>query len=82
MHSDPLSLENLSRLEGDWLFLATLNEEGDQALAAAKQSAAFARLPVVDKGPVIPVDGQLWTSANGPLAAQAILDDIESALLP
>lgn len=82
VHSDPLSLENLSRLEGDWLFLATLNEEGDQALAAAKQSAAFARLPVVDKGQVIPVDGQLWTSANGPLAAQAILDDIESALLP
>lgn len=82
VHSDPLSLENLSRLEGDWMFLATLNEEGDQALEAAKQSAAFARLPVVDKGQVIPVDGQLWTSANGPLAAQAILDDIESALLP
>jgi len=82
VHSDPLSLENLSRLEGDWMFLATLNEEGDQALEAAKQSAAFARLPVVNKGQVIPVDGQLWTSANGPLAAQAILDDIESALLP
>ncbi|WP_375153253.1 ABC transporter substrate-binding protein [Halomonas sp. A11-A] len=82
VHSDPLSLENLSRLEGDWLFLATLNEEGDEALEAAKQSAAFARLPVVEKGRVIAVDGQLWTSANGPLAAQAILDDIEAALLP
>lgn len=82
MHSDPLSLENLSRLQGDWLFLATLNEEGDEALAAAKDSPAFARLPVVDSGRVVPVDGQLWTSANGPLAAEAILDDIEAALVP
>ncbi|MEQ5801088.1 iron-siderophore ABC transporter substrate-binding protein [Halomonas sp. H10-9-1] len=82
VHSDPLSLENLSRLEGDWLFLATLNEEGDEALEAAKQSAAFARLPVVESDRVVPVDGQLWTSASGPLAAQAILDDIEAALLP
>ncbi|MGM0701617.1 MAG: ABC transporter substrate-binding protein [Pseudomonadota bacterium] len=82
VHSDPLSLENLSQLEGDWLFLATLNEEGDEALAAAEESPAFARLPVVKNGQVVPVDGQLWTSANGPLAAQAILDDIEAALLP
>ncbi|ERS88477.1 ABC transporter substrate-binding protein [Halomonas sp. PBN3] len=82
VHSDPLSLENLSRLEGDWLFLATLNVEGDEALEAAKQSAAFARLPVVESDRVVPVDGQLWTSASGPLAAQAILDDIEAALLP
>lgn len=81
-HSDPLSLENLSRLQGDWLFLATLNEEGDEALAAAEASPAFARLPVVENGRVVPVDGQLWTSANGPLAAEAILDDIEAALLP
>ncbi|MFG6175931.1 ABC transporter substrate-binding protein [Halomonas sp. THAF12] len=82
VHSDPLSLENLSKLQGDWLFLATLNEEGEDALAAAEASPAFARLPVVENGRVVPVDGQLWTSANGPLAAEAILDDIEAALLP
>ncbi|WP_027967860.1 ABC transporter substrate-binding protein [Halomonas halocynthiae] len=81
-HSDPLSLENLSRLDGDWLFLATLNAEGEQALEAAKQSAAFARLPVVTHDRVVVVDGQLWTSASGPLAAQAILSNIEAALLP
>lgn len=81
-HSDPLSLENLSSLRGDWLFLATLNEEGGEALAAAQESPAFARLPVVEAGRVVPVDGQLWTSASGPLAAEAILDDIEAALLP
>ena len=73
MHSDVLSLENLSQVDGDWLFLATLNEDGQAAVDAAKQSSAFTRLNVVQQEHVVPVDGQLWTSANGPLAAQAIL---------
>lgn len=79
-HSDPLSLENLSLIDGDWLFLATLNAEGDEALAAATSSPAFARLDAVKNDHVVPVDGQLWTSASGPLAAEAILDDITTAL--
>jgi iron complex transport system substrate-binding protein len=29
---------------------------------------------------VVPVDGQLWTSASGPMAAQAVLDDIAAAI--
>lgn len=82
VHSDVLSLENLSQVDGDWLFLATLNEDGQEALASAKQSSAFTRLDVVQRDRVVPVNGQLWTSANGPLAAQAILDDIDAALLP
>ena len=81
-HSDILSLENLSMIDGDWLFLATLNDEGQQALDAAEQSSAFTRLNVVQQGHVVPVNGQVWSSASGPLAAQAILDDIEKALLP
>lgn len=81
-HSDILSLENLSMIDGDWLFLATLNDEGQQALDAAEQSSAFTRLDVVQQGHVVPVNGQVWSSASGPLAAQAILDDIEEALLP
>ncbi|MFG6667150.1 ABC transporter substrate-binding protein [Halomonas sp. HNIBRBA4712] len=80
-HSDVLSLENLSQIDGDWLFLATLNEDGEQALEAARQSSAFERLDVVQAGHVVPVDGQVWSSTSGPLAAQVILDDIEQALL-
>ncbi|MCL7929517.1 ABC transporter substrate-binding protein [Halomonas llamarensis] len=82
VHSDVLSLENLSQVDGDWLCLATLNEDGQEALASAKQSRAFMRLDVVQRDQVVPVNGQLWTSANGPLAALAILDDVEAALLP
>lgn len=81
-HSDILSLENLSMIDGDWLFLATLNEEGQQALDAAKQSNAFTRLNVVENDHVVPVNGQVWSSTSGPLAAHVILDDIEQALLP
>nr|WP_163502850.1 iron-siderophore ABC transporter substrate-binding protein [Halomonas socia] len=81
-HSDPLSLENLSRIDDDWLFLATLNEDGEEALASARRSPAFERLDVVQRERVVSVDGQLWSSAQGPLAAQAILDDLERVLLP
>ncbi|MCS4505409.1 ABC transporter substrate-binding protein [Arhodomonas aquaeolei] len=80
-HSDPLSLEALSRIDGDWLFLATLNADGREALDAARTSPAFRRLDVVRRERVVPVDGQLWTSASGPLAAEAVLDDIEAAVL-
>ncbi|MES1933516.1 ABC transporter periplasmic protein [Salinisphaera shabanensis T35B1] len=79
-HSDPLSLENLDRIDSDWLFLATLNADGESALAKARTSPAFERLDVVQRDQVVPVDGQLWTSASGPLAANAILDDIARAL--
>jgi len=79
-HSDSLSLENLSSIDSDWLFLATLNDDGEAALESARQSPAFERLDVVQQGHVVPVDGQLWTSASGPIAAQRILDDIEGVL--
>lgn len=80
-HSDPLSLENLAQIDNDWLFMATLNEDGDEALASAREFQAFGRLSAVEQDRVVPVDGQLWTSASGPMAASAILDDIEANVL-
>ena len=79
-HSSPLSLENLSKVDNDWLFLATLNNEGNAALEAAKTSPSFSRLNVVKENHVMTVNGQLWTSATGPLAAHAILDTIETVI--
>ncbi|TBU90015.1 iron-siderophore ABC transporter substrate-binding protein [Phytopseudomonas dryadis] len=79
-HSDALSLENLSRIDGDWLFLATLNPDGAKALEQARQQPAFARLKAVSSGHAVSVDGQIWSSGSGPLAAQVILDDVEKAL--
>lgn len=79
-HSDALSLENLSRIDGDWLFLATLNADGEKALEQARQQPAFARLKAVSSGHVQSVDGQIWSSGSGPLAANVILDDVEKAV--
>lgn len=79
-HSEPLSQEKLSLIDGDWLFLATLNEDGDEALEAARKSPAFQRLNVVQNDRVIPVNGQLFSSASGPLAANAIFDKLETVI--
>ncbi|MDO6460643.1 iron-siderophore ABC transporter substrate-binding protein [Granulosicoccaceae sp. 1_MG-2023] len=79
-HSEPLSLENLSGMDENWIILATLNRDGEEALAAARRSPAFSRLDAVANDRVISVSGQLWTSASGPLATLAILDDIEAAV--
>lgn len=81
-HSDILSLENLSRVDADWIFLATLNPDGQKALDAARQQPAFTRLKAVSNDRVVSVDGQIWSSSSGYLAAQHILDDVEKALLP
>ena len=79
-HSSPLSQEKLALIDGDWLFLATLDADGQAALEAAKESPAFSRLDVVKQGHVVSVDGQIWSSASGPLAANAMLDRVEQLL--
>ncbi|MDN3518858.1 ABC transporter substrate-binding protein [Aquisalimonas lutea] len=83
-HSPPLSLEALERIDGDWLFLGTLRREGDarRALERAREMPAFRGLRAVRNGRVVEVDGSLWTSLGGPLAALAVLEDIEQAMVP
>lgn len=80
-HSDTLSLENLGGIDADWLFVATLNEQGEATLAAARQQPAFNRLAAARNDRVVSVDGQVWTSGTGILAAHRILDDIEKLLV-
>ncbi|GAA3791200.1 iron-siderophore ABC transporter substrate-binding protein [Streptomyces phyllanthi] len=76
-HTDPLSLENLGEIDADRIYLTTLNADGEKALAAAEAQPAFARLKAVKAGNVDVVDGDVWSSAAGPLAAARVLDDIE-----
>ncbi|QBC44748.1 ABC transporter substrate-binding protein [Iodobacter fluviatilis] len=82
-HSHPLSLEALDQIDADWLFLGTLSPEGEAAnmLKTVKDSPAFAQLNAVKQNHVVVIDGSLWTSAGGPLAALAILNDVEKFLL-
>lgn len=83
-HSPPLSMEALSLIDADWLFIGTLDQGGaaGSALQAAAASPAFKRLGAVQKGRMRAVDGSLWTGPGGPLAANAILAEVEQAMLP
>lgn len=81
-HSQPLSLEALHMIDGDWLFIGTLGGQASaqQALATARNTPAFARLQAVKAGQVVSVDGSLWTGPGGLLAARALLADVEKAM--
>ncbi|MGJ8525807.1 hypothetical protein LMG33818_001554 [Halomonadaceae bacterium LMG 33818] len=80
-HSDVIGLEHLKQVDHGWIVLATLNHQGESALGRARLHPAMKRLEAVRKGRVIAVDGSLWTSAAGPLAANAILDDLENKMV-
>lgn len=82
VHSKPVSLENLGQIDGDWLFLGTLAGKGEaqKELEKAKASPIYKNLGAVKKGTVVAIDGSLWTSIGGPLAAKTILADVETKL--
>ena len=79
-HTDPLSLEALDLLDSEWLFLGALNPEGASAQEAALDNPLFQQLTVVQNNQVVVVDGAVWTSIGGPLAALVVLADLEAAL--
>ncbi|MFC4158684.1 ABC transporter substrate-binding protein [Chitinimonas lacunae] len=81
-HSQPLSLEALDRIDGDWLFIGTLSPTGQatEALNTARQSPAFRQLRAVQQQRMVGVDGSLWTSLGGPLAALTLLGDVDRAM--
>jgi iron complex transport system substrate-binding protein len=81
-HSEPISLEKLSTIDGDWLFFGVLGDEaaGETAYAGARKATNFARLKAEKEGHVVVVQGSAWNSAGGPLAARIVLDDLTKAL--
>lgn len=81
-HSAPLSLESLRLLDVDWAFIGTLTPDGDavEALEEALENPLFQALDVVKNDRVVLVDGSLWTSVGGPLAAMMVLEDVAEAI--
>ncbi|KPI10680.1 ABC-type transporter, periplasmic subunit [Actinobacteria bacterium OK074] len=81
-HSEPVSLEKLSTIDGDWLFFGTLGDkaDGEKAYAEAEKAANFGKLKAEKEGHVVVVQGSAWNSAGGPLAARIVLDDVKKAL--
>ena len=81
-HSMALSLESLDLLDADWLVIGTLATSGEavEALQQAEETPAFRQLSAIQAKRFAAVDGSLWTSLGGPMAALQIIEDIESIL--
>lgn len=81
-HSEPVSLEKLTTIDGDWLFFGTLGDQadGEKAYAEAKKVPNFSKLKAEKEGHVVVIQGSAWNSAGGPLAARIVLDDVTKAL--
>ncbi|MZD08672.1 ABC transporter substrate-binding protein [Streptomyces sp. SID5785] len=81
-HSEPVSLEKLDTIDGDWMFFGTLGDraDGEKAYGQAREVTNFNKLKAQKNQHVVVVQGSAWNSAGGPLSAQVVLDDIEKAL--
>ncbi|MEU0126687.1 iron-siderophore ABC transporter substrate-binding protein [Streptomyces sp. NPDC006289] len=81
-HSTPLSDENLKEIDGDWLFIGTLDPGTDsELLAELARKPAYGQLGAVRDKHATVVDGTKWTSLGGAQAAVSVLDDIRKAMV-
>lgn len=79
-HTPALSLEKINEVDGDWLFLSTLTADGDKAFKDVQEKPAYKQLGAVKAGHVVTVNGSVWSTRGGPLAAQVVIDDISKGL--
>ncbi|MFF9347875.1 ABC transporter substrate-binding protein [Streptomyces sp. NPDC014734] len=79
-HTPSLSLEKINEIDGDWLFLSTLTSDGEKALEDVRTKPAYKELNAVGKGHAVTVDGSVWSTRGGPLAAGVVVNDIVKAL--
>lgn len=79
-HSETINLEQLNLIDADSLFVASLNPDGQAVLEAALKDPLYQSLSAVAGGKTFVVDGAIWASRGGPLAALEVLADIEKPL--
>ncbi|MGW1318477.1 ABC transporter substrate-binding protein [Streptomyces sp. NPDC002426] len=81
-HSTPLSDENLQEIDGDWLFIGSLDSGTDaDLLGELAKKPAYQQLGAVREEHATVVDGTKWTSLGGAQAAVSVLDDIRKAMV-
>ncbi|NGO76429.1 ABC transporter substrate-binding protein [Streptomyces sp. YC504] len=82
-HSEPVSLEKLDTIDGDWLFFGALGDKAasEKAYAEAKKVPNFTKLKAEKAGHVVVIEGSAWNSAGGFLAARTVLADVTEALV-
>ena len=79
-HGDTISQEALQTIDADYLFIGALNEEGTAVLETAVANPLFTALNAFQNDAVAVVDGAVWTTLGGPLAADSILDEVAGLL--
>ncbi|MGW4896252.1 ABC transporter substrate-binding protein [Kitasatospora sp. NPDC004240] len=79
-HTPALSLEKINEIDGDWLFLSTLTEDGRAALKEVQSKPAYQDLAAVKNNHTVTVDGSVWSTRGGPLAADVVVNDLTKAL--
>lgn len=81
-HSTPLSDENLEEIDGDWLFIGSLDASTDAGLLGElAEKPAYGQLGAVREKHATVIDGSKWTSLGGAQAAVSVLDDIRKAMV-
>lgn len=81
-HSTPLSDENLEEIDGDWLFIGSLDASSDaDLLGELAKKPAYGQLGAVREKHATVIDGTKWTSLGGAQAAVSVLDDIRKAMV-
>ncbi|MFF5897185.1 ABC transporter substrate-binding protein [Streptomyces argenteolus] len=81
-HSTPLSDENLKEIDGDWLFIGSLDATSDaDLLGELAKKPAYKQLGAVRDEHATVIDGTKWTSLGGAQAALSVLDDIRKAMV-
>ncbi|MFD5875968.1 ABC transporter substrate-binding protein [Streptomyces sp. NPDC060322] len=81
-HSTPLSDENLEEIDGDWLFIGSLDASTDAGLLdELAEKPAYGQLGAVREKHATVIDGSKWTSLGGAQAAVSVLDDIRKAMV-
>lgn len=78
-HGDTVSLEAIGTIDADHIFVGALNPEGRAILDEALANPLYGALKAVQNNAVSVVDGAVWTSLGGPLAAQTVVNDIAAA---
>lgn len=80
VHSGVISMETIEVIDADIIFAGGLNPEGTTALQQTLADPLVQALTAMQAGRLVLVDGLVWGSVGGPLAAMQVLDDLERGL--
>lgn len=76
VHSDPISMETIEVIDANIIFAGGLNPDGQAALEEMLANPLMQALSAVQADRFVLVDGLVWGSVGGPLAAKQVLADV------